>query len=84
MMGQLSLLNMACAAKAKVRNITLSRTTRDEVLNFSILGGQERGHAIFVIKVQEASKAAEEGLKRGDQVGGWGCENYDSNYVSGK
>lgn len=68
MMGQLSLLNMACAAKARVRTITLTRATREEMLHFSILGGLERNHGIFVTKVQPGSKAAEAGLKRGDQV----------------
>ncbi|XP_076458916.1 rap guanine nucleotide exchange factor 2-like isoform X3 [Babylonia areolata] len=68
MMGQMSLLNMACAAKAKVRTVTLTRTTRDEILHFSILGGLERGHGIFITKVDKGSKAAEAGLKRGDQI----------------
>ncbi|BFZ17836.1 hypothetical protein BsWGS_20875 [Bradybaena similaris] len=68
MMGQLSLLNMACAAKARVRTVTLTRATREEMLNFSILGGLERNHGIFVTKVQPGSKAAEAGLKRGDQI----------------
>ncbi|XP_070185969.1 rap guanine nucleotide exchange factor 2-like isoform X2 [Littorina saxatilis] len=68
MMGQMSLLNMACAAKAKVRTVTLTRITRDEILHFSILGGLERGHGIFITKVEKDSKAAEAGLKRGDQI----------------
>ena len=41
-------------------------------LHFSILGGKERGHGVFVVKVQPGSKAAEAGLKRGDQVGAVG------------
>lgn len=68
MMGQLSLLNMACAAKARLRTLTLTRATREEMLCFSILGGLERGHGIYVTKVTPDSKAAEAGLKRGDQV----------------
>ncbi|CAL1529208.1 unnamed protein product [Lymnaea stagnalis] len=68
MMGQLSLLNMACAAKARLRTVTLTRATREEILHFSILGGLERGHGIFVTKVQQGSKAFEAGLKRGDQI----------------
>ncbi|KAK3090078.1 hypothetical protein FSP39_008974 [Pinctada imbricata] len=66
--GQLRLLNIACAAKARPRNITLTRATRDEVLHFSILGGQERGTGIFISKVEKGSKAYEAGLKRGDQI----------------
>uniref|UniRef100_A0A2C9LIN6 Rap guanine nucleotide exchange factor 2 n=1 Tax=Biomphalaria glabrata TaxID=6526 RepID=A0A2C9LIN6_BIOGL len=68
MMGQLSLLNMACAAKARLRTVTLTRATREEMLHFSILGGLERGFGIFVTKVTPGSKAAEAGLKRGDQI----------------
>ncbi|XP_059174885.1 rap guanine nucleotide exchange factor 6-like isoform X3 [Physella acuta] len=68
MMGQLSLLNMACAAKARLRTLTLTRATREEMLCFSILGGYERGHGIYVTKVTPDSKAAEAGLKRGDQI----------------
>lgn len=68
MVGQLSLLNMACAAKARQRSVTLTRASREEVLHFSILGGLERNHGIFIAKVQPGTKAAEAGLKRGDQV----------------
>ncbi|XP_078318508.1 rap guanine nucleotide exchange factor 2-like isoform X9 [Crassostrea virginica] len=68
MMGQLRLLNIACAAKAQSRIITLTRATREEVLHFSVLGGQERGCGIFISKVEKGSKAYEAGLKRGDQI----------------
>jgi Rap guanine nucleotide exchange factor 2 len=68
MTGQLRLLNIACAAKARARNITLTRATREEVLHFSVLGGQERGCGIFISKVEKGSKAYDAGLKRGDQV----------------
>ncbi|GFR59964.1 Rap guanine nucleotide exchange factor [Elysia marginata] len=68
MMGQMSLLNLACASKARVRTVTLTRASREEVLPFSILGGRERGYGIFVTKVQTGSKAADAGLKRGDQI----------------
>ncbi|CAD6226767.1 GSCOCG00005902001-RA-CDS [Cotesia congregata] len=68
MQGQQRLLNIACAAKARTRNITLARPNRDEVLNFSILGGYERGFGIFISKVDKNSKAEDVGLKRGDQI----------------
>ncbi|CAH1794604.1 unnamed protein product [Owenia fusiformis] len=68
MSGQLRLLNIACAAKARARTITLTRATRDEVLHFSVLGGLERGAGLFISKVHKGSKAAECGLKRGDQI----------------
>ncbi|GLV34005.1 PDZ domain-containing guanine nucleotide exchange factor [Carabus blaptoides fortunei] len=68
MMGQLRLLNIACAAKARKRNVVLARPTRDEVLNFQILGGYERNFGIFISKVDKKSKAEDVGLKRGDQI----------------
>ncbi|XP_069123815.1 rap guanine nucleotide exchange factor 6-like isoform X9 [Argopecten irradians] len=68
MIGQSRLLNIACAAKARPRTVTLTRATREEVLHFSVLGGQERGFGIFISKVEKASKAYEAGLKRGDQI----------------
>ncbi|GAB6028163.1 hypothetical protein CHUAL_002370 [Chamberlinius hualienensis] len=68
MQGQLRLLNIACATKARSRTVTLARSTRDEVLHFSILGGYERGFSIFVSKVEKNSKAEEVGLKRGDEI----------------
>jgi len=66
--GIFRLLNIACAAKARTRNVTLARPNRDEVLNFSILGGFERGFGIFISKVDKRSKAEDVGLKRGDQI----------------
>lgn len=68
MVGQLRLLNIACAAKARIRNIVLARPSRDEPLNFQILGGFERHCGIFISKVDKKSKAEDVGLKRGDQI----------------
>ncbi|XP_066987229.1 uncharacterized protein PDZ-GEF isoform X4 [Macrobrachium rosenbergii] len=68
MAGQLRLLDFACATKARARVVTLTRPSRDEILHFSILGGYERGHGIFISKVEKGSKAEEVGLKRGDQI----------------
>lgn len=68
MIGQLRLLNIACAAKARKRNVVLARPSRDEVLNFQILGGYERNFGIFISKVDKKSKAEDVGLKRGDQI----------------
>ncbi|KAL4239412.1 hypothetical protein ACF0H5_000227 [Mactra antiquata] len=68
MTGQLRLLNLACATKARPRTVTLTRATRDEILYFQILGGLERGCGIFIKKVEKDSKAYEAGLKRGDQI----------------
>ncbi|KAJ7381150.1 Rap guanine nucleotide exchange factor 2 [Desmophyllum pertusum] len=68
MSGQLGLLNIACAAKAKSRRITMDRSSRDMPLGFTIAGGKESGFAVFISKVEEESKAFEAGLRRGDQV----------------
>lgn len=68
MCGHLRLLNIACAAKAKPRLVTLTKPSRDSPLAFSLLGGQEKGFRIFIDAVESGSKAAEAGLKRGDQV----------------
>ena len=68
MKGHLRLLNIACAAKAKCRQITLQKASREASLSFSLHGGSERGFGIFVESVDIGSKAAEAGLKRGDQV----------------
>lgn len=68
MCGHLRLLNIACAAKAKPRLVTLTKPSRDSPLAFSLLGGQEKGFRIFLDAVEPGSKAAEVGLKRGDQV----------------
>lgn len=69
MCGHLRLLNIACAAKAKPRLVTLTKPSRDSPLAFSLLGGQEKGFRVFIDTVESGSKAAEAGLKRGDQVG---------------
>ncbi|XP_028314740.1 rap guanine nucleotide exchange factor 2 isoform X4 [Gouania willdenowi] len=68
MFGHLRLLNIACAAKAKPRMVTLTKPARDSPLAFNLLGGQEKGFRIFIDAVEPGSKAAEVGLKRGDQI----------------
>ncbi|XP_037084302.1 LOW QUALITY PROTEIN: rap guanine nucleotide exchange factor 2-like [Pollicipes pollicipes] len=68
MHGQLGLLNFECAAKSRVRVVTLARPNRDEPLPFCLLGGYERNFGIFVTKVEKGSKAEDIGLKRGDQI----------------
>ncbi|XP_074069400.1 rap guanine nucleotide exchange factor 6 isoform X4 [Macrotis lagotis] len=65
----LRLLNIACAAKAKWRQITFQKTSPESLLFFSLIGGSE-GFGIFVEGVELGSKAAECGLKRGDQKSG--------------
>lgn len=68
MSGQLGLLNIACAAKAKARRITMDRSSRDMPLGFTVAGGKESGFGIFISKVEEDSKGAEVGLRRGDRI----------------
>ncbi|XP_055858119.1 rap guanine nucleotide exchange factor 2 isoform X2 [Episyrphus balteatus] len=69
LLSQLRLLHIACAAKARTRTVTLARSSRDENLNFSFVGGYERGgYGIFISKVEKNSKPDDVGLKRGDQI----------------
>uniref|UniRef100_A0A672RK73 Rap guanine nucleotide exchange factor 2 n=1 Tax=Sinocyclocheilus grahami TaxID=75366 RepID=A0A672RK73_SINGR len=68
MCGHLRLLNIACAAKAKLRVVTLTKPSREAPLSFTLLGGSEKGFRIFIDSVEPGSKAAEAGLKRGDQI----------------
>ncbi|XP_029030128.1 rap guanine nucleotide exchange factor 6 isoform X3 [Betta splendens] len=78
MKGHLRLLNIACAAKAKWRQITLQKASRESPLHFSVQGGSERGFGIFVEAVEERSKAAEAGLKRGDQIMEINGQNFEN------
>ncbi|XP_041864064.1 rap guanine nucleotide exchange factor 6-like isoform X3 [Melanotaenia boesemani] len=78
MKGHLRLLNIACAAKAKWRQITLQKASRESPLYFSVQGGSERGFGIFVELVEEGSKAAEAGLKRGDQIMEINGQNFEN------
>ncbi len=64
-----SLLNIACSVKSKSRTLTYTRSNKEEILHFSVLGGYEKGYGIFVSKVESVSKAEKVGLKRGDEVG---------------
>ena len=66
--GQLRMLHFACASRARKRTVTLTRPSRDEPLQFTLMGGSERGFGIFLEKVERGSKASEIGLKRGDQI----------------
>ena len=56
MHGQLRMLNFACTAKARKRTVTLTRPSREEPLQFSVVGGYEKGYGIFVSKVEPGSK----------------------------
>ncbi|UJR30940.1 hypothetical protein I4U23_018452 [Adineta vaga] len=64
------LIDLACFTKASRRNVTITRSTRDDVLNFNILGGSDTlaNNGIFVSKVEKNSKPYEAGLRRGDQI----------------
>jgi hypothetical protein len=68
MHSQQALLNIACSVKSRARQLTYKRSNRDESMNFSILGGKEIGHGIFISSVEADSQAERIGLKRGDQV----------------
>ncbi|XP_031621051.1 rap guanine nucleotide exchange factor 2 isoform X3 [Contarinia nasturtii] len=69
MHDQIHLLHIACAAKARTRVVTLARSSRDEDLHFSIIGGYEKGGCgIFISNVDKKTKPEDVGLKRGDQI----------------
>nr|XP_033782847.1 rap guanine nucleotide exchange factor 6 isoform X2 [Geotrypetes seraphini] len=78
MKGHLRLLNIACAAKAKWRQITLLKPSRDSPLHFSFLGGSDKGFGIFVESVETGTKAAEAGFKRGDQIMEVNGQNFEN------
>ncbi|XP_037658170.1 rap guanine nucleotide exchange factor 6 isoform X2 [Choloepus didactylus] len=78
MNGHLRLLNIACAAKAKWRQIVLQKASRESPLHFSLDGGSEKGFGIFVEGVESGSKAADAGLKRGDQIMEVNGQNFEN------
>uniref|UniRef100_H0V3A7 Rap guanine nucleotide exchange factor 2 n=1 Tax=Cavia porcellus TaxID=10141 RepID=H0V3A7_CAVPO len=80
--GHLKLLNLACAAKAKGRLMTLTKPCREAPLPFLLLGGSEKGFGIFVDSVDPGSKAAEAGLKRGDQILEVNGQNFENIQLS--
>ena len=66
-----SLLRQLCVARSsrsRRRDVILSRTNRDEVLNFHVAGGLDKGGGVFVAKLEPDSKPYLAGLRRGDQV----------------
>ncbi|KAM6150562.1 rap guanine nucleotide exchange factor 6 isoform 3-T3 [Erethizon dorsatum] len=78
MNGHLRLLNIACAAKAKWRQVVLQKASRESPLYFSLNGGSEKGFGIFVEGVEPGSKAADAGLKRGDQIMEVNGQNFEN------
>uniref|UniRef100_A0A8D0UVB8 Rap guanine nucleotide exchange factor 6 n=1 Tax=Sus scrofa TaxID=9823 RepID=A0A8D0UVB8_PIG len=78
MNGHLRLLNIACAAKAKWRQVVLQKASRESPLHFSLNGGTEKGFGIFVEGVEPSSKAADAGLKRGDQIMEVNGQNFEN------
>ncbi|XP_033123025.1 rap guanine nucleotide exchange factor 6-like isoform X7 [Anneissia japonica] len=77
MSGQLRLLHIAGAAKAKKRTVTLARSDRTSPLSFTIIGGWEKKMGLFISKVEKGSKAHEAGLRRGDQIHEVNGHNFD-------
>ncbi|XP_028631700.1 rap guanine nucleotide exchange factor 6 isoform X2 [Grammomys surdaster] len=78
MNGHLRLLNIACAAKAKWRQVVLQKASRESPLHFSLTGGSEKGFGVFVEEVEPCSKAADVGLKRGDQIMEVNGQNFEN------
>ncbi|XP_071952178.1 rap guanine nucleotide exchange factor 6-like isoform X2 [Antedon mediterranea] len=77
MSGQLRLLHIAGAAKAKKRTVTLARSDRTSPLSFTIIGGWEKKMGLFISRVEKGSKAHEAGLRRGDQIHEVNGHNFD-------
>ncbi|CAN0436395.1 unnamed protein product [Lampetra fluviatilis] len=82
MHGHLRLLNIACAAKARVRHVTVRRASRESPLGFKLDGGQDRGFPLYVSSLDLQSKASESGLKRGDQILEVNGQNFDNVLLS--
>ncbi|MBZ3874054.1 Rap guanine nucleotide exchange factor 2 [Sciurus carolinensis] len=80
--GHLRLLNIACAAKAKRRLVTLTKPSREVPLPFILRGGSEKGFGIFVNSVDLGSEATEAGLKRGDQILEVNGQNFENIQLS--
>ncbi|XP_021067951.1 rap guanine nucleotide exchange factor 6 isoform X9 [Mus pahari] len=78
MNGHLRLLNIACAAKAKWRQVVLQKASRESPLHFCLTGGSEKGFGVFVEEVESGSKASDAGLKRGDQVMEVNGQNFEN------
>ncbi|XP_040827176.1 rap guanine nucleotide exchange factor 6 isoform X8 [Ochotona curzoniae] len=78
MNGHLRLLNIACAAKAKWRQVVLQKASRESPLHFTLNGGSEKGFGVFVEEVEPGSKAADAGLKRGDQIMEVNGQNFEN------
>jgi len=68
MTSQLRQLCVARSSGSRRRDVILSRTNRDEVLNFHMAGGVDKGGGVFVAKLEPDSKPYIAGLRRGDQV----------------
>lgn len=64
MSGQLRLLQIACSAKSRPRNLTLTRASRDDPLPFNIMGGADNGYGIYVNHVSRTpEKCLTHGIK---------------------
>jgi len=68
MTSQLRQLCTARSSRSRRRDVILSRANRDEVLNFHMAGGLDKGGGVFVAKLEPDSKPYIAGLRRGDQV----------------
>lgn len=82
MHGQLRMLNFACAAKARPRSVIITRSSKEEELEFTLIGGYNTllhtTFGIFIESVTKNSIAARKGLKRGDQILDVNAENFQN------
>jgi len=70
MTSALRQLCVARSAGARRRHVVLSRTNRDEPLDFDVAGGVDEGGGggVFVARLEPDSRPYAAGLRRADQV----------------
>lgn len=66
--GQLHLNGRVSPSGGSFKVISLTRTSLDQVLGFSLQGGQEQGSHVYVSEVDVGSQAHKQGLSAGDKI----------------
>ncbi|CEF59374.1 Dizzy [Strongyloides ratti] len=66
--SQLALLNIACSIKSKIRTVILTRSNRDQELCFSLIGGKEINHKLFIADISNNCDSQTNELRRGDEI----------------
>lgn len=66
--GEKRILDEARIRNAKIRSINLDRDGVNAPLEFSVVGGWELSHPVFISEVTPGSKPDTSGLRKGDQI----------------